>query len=96
MMASLRCGRSEPEVGRGGGSSEVEVESGPEGRARRRPSSEVEAESKPWGRARQSLSSEVEAESEPWVGRGGVRLPRSRLSPSPGSGEAESVFRGRG
>ena len=29
MMASLRRGRSEPEVGRGGGSSEVEVESEP-------------------------------------------------------------------
>jgi hypothetical protein len=48
-----------------GGSSEVEVESGLEGRARQRPSSEVEAESEPWGRARQSPSSEVEAESEP-------------------------------
>jgi hypothetical protein len=32
----------------------------------------------------------------PGVGRGGVRLPRSRLSPSPTSGEAETVFRGRG
>jgi hypothetical protein len=31
----------------------------------------------------------VEAESEPWVERGGDRLPRLRLSPSPGSGEAE-------
>jgi hypothetical protein len=29
-------------------------------------------------------------------GRGRVRLPRSRLSPTPGSGEAETVFRGRG
>jgi hypothetical protein len=47
-------------------------------------------------RLRSSLSSEVEAESEPWVGRGRVRLPRSRLCPSPGSGEAEIVFRGRG
>jgi hypothetical protein len=28
----------------------------------------------------------------PRVGRGGVRLPGSRLSPSPGSGEAETVF----
>jgi hypothetical protein len=87
---------SEPEVGRGRGSSEVEVESGPKGRARRSPSSEVEAESEPWGRARRRPSSEAEAESEPWVGRGGVRLPRLRLSPSPGSGEAESVLRGRG
>jgi hypothetical protein len=77
-------------------SSEVEAESKPWGRARRRPSSKVEAESEPWGQARRSRSSEVEAESEPWVGRGGVRLPRSRLSPSPRSGEAESVFRGRG
>jgi hypothetical protein len=49
MMAPLRRGRSEPEVGRGGGSSEVEVESGPRGRARRRPSSEVEVESEPQG-----------------------------------------------
>jgi hypothetical protein len=29
-------------------------------------------------------------------GQGRVRLPRSRLSPTPGSGEAETVFRGRG
>jgi hypothetical protein len=44
-----------PEVGRGGGSSEVEVEPEPWGRARRRPSSEVEVESEPWGRARRSF-----------------------------------------
>jgi hypothetical protein len=66
MMAPLRRGRSEPEVGRGGGSSEVEAESEPWDRAGRSPSSEVEADSEPWGRARRSLSSEVEAESEPW------------------------------
>ena len=42
-------------VGRGGDSSEVEAESEPWGRARRRPSSEVEAESEPWGRARRSF-----------------------------------------
>jgi hypothetical protein len=66
MMYPLRCGRSEPEVGRGGDSSEVEAESEPWGRARRRPSSEVKVESKPWGRARRSLSSEVEAGAEPW------------------------------
>jgi hypothetical protein len=65
-MCPLRRGRSEPKVGRGGGSSEVEAESEPWGRARRRPSSEVEAESEPWGRARRRPSSEVEAESEPW------------------------------
>jgi hypothetical protein len=47
-------------------------------------------------RLRSSPSSEVEAESEPWVGRGGDCLPRSRSSPSPGSGEAQTVFRGRG
>jgi hypothetical protein len=47
MMAPLWRGRSEPEVGRGGDSSEVEVESEPGGRARRRPSSEVEVESEP-------------------------------------------------
>jgi hypothetical protein len=74
MMYPLRCGRSEPEVGRGGDSSEVEAESEPWGRARRRPSSEVEAESEPGGRARRSLSSEVEAKSEPWG--------RARRSPS--------------
>jgi hypothetical protein len=51
--------------------------------------SEVKVESEPWGRARRRPSFEVEVESEPWVGRGGDRLPRSRLSPSPGSGEAE-------
>jgi hypothetical protein len=72
-------------------SSEVEVESEPLGRARRRPSAEARAESEPWGRARRSSSSsEAEPESEPWVGRGGVRrLPGLSPSPSPGSGEAE-------
>jgi hypothetical protein len=60
-------------------------------------SSGVEAESEPLGRARRSSSSSgAEAESEPWVGRGGVRrLPGPRLGPSPGSGEAEFVVRGR-
>jgi hypothetical protein len=43
-----------------------------------------EAEAPP--RSRSSLGS--------GVGQGGVRLPMSRLSPSPGSGEAETVFRG--
>jgi hypothetical protein len=65
-MYPLRRGRSEPGVGRGGDSSEVEVESEPWGRARRSPSSEVEAESEPWGRARRRPSSEVEVEFEPW------------------------------
>jgi hypothetical protein len=65
-------------------------------RSRSSPSSEVEAESEPWGRARRSPSSEAEAESEPWVGRGEDCLPRPRLSPSPGSGEAESVVQRRG
>jgi hypothetical protein len=55
MMYPLRRGRSEPKVGRGGGSSEVEAESEPWGQARRRPSSKVEVESEPWGRARQSF-----------------------------------------
>jgi hypothetical protein len=59
-------GRSEPKVGRGGDSSEVEAESEPGGRARRRPSSEVEVESEPWGRARRRPSSGVEVEPEPW------------------------------
>jgi hypothetical protein len=54
-MAPMCRGWSEPEVGRGGGSSEVEVEFEPWGRARRSPSSEVEAESEPWGRARRSF-----------------------------------------
>jgi hypothetical protein len=53
-----------------------------------------EAEAPP--RSRSSSSSEVEAESEPWVGRGGDRLPRPRLCPTPGSGEAESVVQRRG
>jgi hypothetical protein len=49
------------------------------------------------GRARPSSSSSTaEVESEPWVGRGGVRrLLEPRLSPSPGSGEAEFVVRDR-
>jgi hypothetical protein len=47
MMAPLCRGRSEPGVRRGRGSSEVEAESGPGGRARRRPSSKVEVESEP-------------------------------------------------
>jgi hypothetical protein len=65
MMCPLRRGRSEPKVERGGGSSEVEAESEPWGRARRRPSSEVVVESEPWGRARRRPSSEVEVESKP-------------------------------
>jgi hypothetical protein len=53
-----------------------------------------EAEAPSRSRSRSNLSSEVE--SEPWVGRGGVRrLPEPRLSPSPGSGKAEFVVRGR-
>jgi hypothetical protein len=65
-MAPLRRGRSEPGIGRGGDSSEVEAESEPWVRAMRSPSSGVEAESEPWGRARRSPSSGVEAESELW------------------------------
>ena len=78
-------------------SSEVEVESEPLDRARRRPLAGVEVEFEPWGRVRRSLSSEAEPESEPWVGRGRVRrLPGSSPSSSPGSGEAEFfVFWGR-
>jgi hypothetical protein len=75
-----------PEVGRGGGSSEVEVEPEHWGQVRRRPSSEVEVESEPWGRARRRPSSEVEVESEPWG--------RARRSPS-SEVEAESELRGR-
>jgi hypothetical protein len=47
MIYPLRRGRSKPEVGRGGDSSEVEVESEPWGRVRRRPSSEAEAGAEP-------------------------------------------------
>jgi hypothetical protein len=64
-MYPLWSGWSEPKVGRGGDSSEVEAESEPWGRARRRPSSEVEVESKPWGRVKRRPSSEVEAGVEP-------------------------------
>jgi hypothetical protein len=45
---------------------EVEVESEPWGRARRRPSFEVEVEAEPWGRARRIPPSEAEAGAEPW------------------------------
>jgi hypothetical protein len=87
----LRRGRSEPEVGRGGDSSEVEAESEPWGRARRRPSSEVEVESEPWGRARRRPSSEAEAGAEPW-GRARrsflwrLRLDLAAVSPTLASG----------
>jgi hypothetical protein len=64
--AVVTCGVSEPKVGRGGNSSEVEAESEPCGRARRKPSTEVKVESEPWGRARRRPSSKVEVESEPW------------------------------
>jgi hypothetical protein len=60
------CGRSEPKVGRGDFSFEVEVEAEPWGRARRRPSSEIEVEAEPWGRARRRPFFEVEVEAEPW------------------------------
>jgi hypothetical protein len=95
-MAPLWRGRSEPWVGRGGGSSEVEVESvfrgrgrvRAPGRARRRPSSEAKVESEPWGRARRSSSSfGAEAESEPWG--------RARRSSSSSGAEAESEPWGR-
>jgi hypothetical protein len=45
---------------------EVEVESEPWGRARRRPPSEVEVEAEPWGQARRRPPSEAEAGAEPW------------------------------
>jgi hypothetical protein len=47
---------------------EVEVESKPWGRARRRPSSEAEAGAEPWGRARRRLLLRL----RPKVGRGGA------------------------
>jgi hypothetical protein len=86
MMGPLSRGRSELEVGRGGDSSEVEAESEPWGRARRRPCSGVKVESEPWGRARRRPSSEVEVESEPWG--------RARRRPSSGV-EVESGPWGR-
>jgi hypothetical protein len=45
---------------------EVEVESEPWGRARRRPSSEVDVEAEPWGQVRRRPPSEAEAGAEPW------------------------------
>jgi hypothetical protein len=108
MMAPRRRDRSRPEFGRGGDSSEVEVESEPWGRARRSPSSSrAEAESEPWGRARRSPSSSgAEAESEPW-GRArrssssskaeavSESWGRARRSPSSSGAEAESEPWGR-
>jgi hypothetical protein len=51
---------------------EVEVESEPWGRARRRPPSEVEVEAEPWGRVRRRPPSEADAGPSPRVGRGGA------------------------
>jgi hypothetical protein len=77
-----------PWVGRCGGSSEVEVESEPVGRARRRPSAEARAESEPWGRAKRSSSSSgAEPESEPWG--------RAERSSSSSGAEPESEPWGR-
>jgi hypothetical protein len=81
---------------RGGGSSEVGVESvfrgrgrvRAPGRARWRPSSGAEAESEPWGRARRSSSSSgAKPESEPWG--------RTRRSSSFSGAEPESEPWGR-
>jgi hypothetical protein len=90
-MASF-CWRGRPE--RGGDSSEVEAESEPWGRARRRPSSRVEVESEPWGRVRQRSSSEAWSSPSPGVGQGGDRRPRQGRVRALGSGEAEIVVRG--
>jgi hypothetical protein len=54
-MYPLWRGRSELEVGRGGGSSEAEAGAEPWGRVRRRSPPEAEAEAEPWGRARWSF-----------------------------------------
>jgi hypothetical protein len=64
MMHPLWRGRSEPEVGRGGDSSEAEAEAEPWGRLRRRFPPEAEAEAEPWGQARWRFP--PEAEAEPW------------------------------
>jgi hypothetical protein len=98
MMPPWRRGRSGPEFGRGGDSSEVEVESVPWGRARRSPSSSgAEAESEPWGRARQSSSSSKSWLSpSPGVGRGEVHLPRPRRGPNPGVGRGGASYVARG
>jgi hypothetical protein len=87
----------QPWVGRGGGSSKVEVESVFRGRGRVRApgwarrslsSSGAEVESEHWGRARRSSSSfGAEAESEPWG--------RARQSSSSSGAEAESEPWGR-
>jgi hypothetical protein len=86
---SPRLGEAEaPPRSRSSLFSEVEVESEPLGRARRRPSAEARAESEPWGRARRSSSSSgTEAESEPWG--------RARRSSSSSGAEAESEPWGR-
>jgi hypothetical protein len=85
MMAPLWRGRSEPWVGRGGGSSEVEVESEPwvgRGgdhclRPRLSPSPGV-------GRGGVRCLPEPRLSPSPGVGRGRVRrLPEARPSPSP-------------
>jgi hypothetical protein len=65
---------------------EVEVETEPWGRARRRPPSEAEAGAEPWGRARQRPPLEAEAQ-----GRARRRPPsEAEVEAEPqGSGEAE-------
>jgi hypothetical protein len=86
---SPRLGEAEAPLRSGSSlSSEVEVESEPLGRARRRPSAEARAESEPWGWARRSSSSSgAEAESEPWG--------RATRSSSSSGAEAESEPWGR-
>jgi hypothetical protein len=91
MMYPLWRGRSEPKVGRGGDSSEVEVEVEPWGWARRRPSSEVEVEAEPWGRARRRPSSEVKVEAEPW-GRARQRPPSEAEAGAEPRGRARRSF----
>jgi hypothetical protein len=66
--------RPRPGSGKDAIPSEVEVESEPWGRARRRPPSEVEIEAEPWGWARRRPPSEVEVEAESW-GRARRRPP---------------------
>jgi hypothetical protein len=65
MMAPWRRGWSEPEFGRGGDSSEVEVESEPWGWARRSPSPRV-------GRGGVRRLPEPRSSPSPGVGRGGA------------------------
>jgi hypothetical protein len=92
MMCPLWRGRSELEVGRGGGSSEAEAGDEAQGWARAslfpRPSPEV--------RQGGDLLPKPRPRPSPGVGRGGDLLPRPRLRPSLGVGRGEASCCARG